>query len=226
VNCTSADNLLKRCNPKIRLSREEERQLVAELHGRSRRRAAEARRQLVESQLPWLMVIVERSGRAGDDFDDLLQVACVALLECLETFDPARARLTTYCKVAVEWSLKNLRRGLIKRPRRPNPRWPEEWERAGQISGLTPDVCQQLLAPAESPYEVDLRLLLSPFVARLPSRTEFVFRQRSEGRTLAEIALDMGITKEAVRQHELKAIKLLRAAVAGLLPSQASQKSA
>jgi len=87
---------------KIRLTREEEADLVA----RMRAGDVAAKQALVESCVPWMRKLARRACADQQQLDDLTQVAIVALIECLEDFDPGRARLTTYAVRPAIWRMR------------------------------------------------------------------------------------------------------------------------
>ncbi len=61
----------------------------------------------------------------------------------------------------------------------------------------------------EKVTEDDLRLMET---AKFPKRTLRVCRDRLEGRTYDAIATDLGVTRERVRQIEIKAVAMAREA--------------
>jgi RNA polymerase sigma-B factor len=69
---------------------------------------AAAREELIRSCLPLARRLASRYARAGEPFDDLLQVASIGLIKAVDRFDPSRG--TTFSTFAVPSILGELKR--------------------------------------------------------------------------------------------------------------------
>lgn len=199
------------------LTAEEEAELVLRMRAGDIR----ARDQLVESQLPWLMVISKKYTCHHMPLPDLFQHAVLELLNCLETFDPSIARLSTYISRPLAWRLSRLVKcsRLIHRPYIVQPKYRQQHAEARQVNAFAEGGDRLLTDGRRPPDEIlaeieeqeHVRGRLHDAIARIEDpRRQRVIRCRLAGQTLSQIGLTEGITREAVRQHERKGLALLR----------------
>jgi len=167
------------------------------------------RAQLVNSNLRLVSSIARRFSSSFGDVDDFSSDGCMILLGAIDRFDFSRRfRFSTYATHSIQrhffraWKIRQRRR-----ERFPNAaaellcEIPQQQEE--------PPVCEdpesivsQLLSQAEHVLdEREHRILLDRF--GLAGRDK-------KGRTLREIASDLGISKERVRQLQMKALEKLR----------------
>jgi len=179
-----------------KLTREEEYQAFKDY----RNGDLEARNLLIKSIMPLVTYIASKRyhSKNVDDLEDYIQVGYIGLLKSIEKFDHTRGtRLTTYAWKAINshiTNFKNNTRSLIKVP---------------QIVTDLPifedtinDICS---LDVELKLPIDLRLDI------LSERDRWVIEQSYlKERTLQQIGVDLGITRERVNQLRKRAIGKLR----------------
>ena len=181
----------------------------------------EARRKLIESVLPWALVIVKRitsRRRLGNlELGDLVSVANKTIVTLVDnSFDPAKGRLSTYIVRNVKWEVERyicenrsvirVPQGAYKDPKKWGPtseriinegvyKFPERWD------AVAKEIDPETVA--------DINTMLFE-ITQLPWRLREVLRRRLQGHTLQQIGNDFQISRERVRQIQLRAIKLLK----------------
>jgi len=167
------------------------------------------RSQLVNSNLGLVYSIARKFTSQDCDFDDFSSDGCMILLGAIDRFDYSRGfRFSTYATHSIQRHFYRAWRVQQRRKERfPNA----AAEMLCEVPNATVErplwdnpeaVANHLLASAESVLdEREHHILLSRF--GLNSAT-------AQGRTLREIASDMGISKERVRQIQLMALEKLR----------------
>lgn len=204
---------------RIRLPRAEEARLAEAM----RRGDQEARRQLIQSQLPYVVSIARPFVRRHLPLADLCQVGVLGLLECLPHFRPSQGRLSSFCKLHIYGRIylhAQRQRSLLSRPvnRPANPDLVPAWERALDVGYFGEGQAENIPAFADPP---DRRLLLTEeeqtqrsalhaAIARLPLRMQQILRRRLAGELQRTIAADWDLSCERVRQIEQSAIGRLR----------------
>lgn len=211
---TENSNLTAKTYP--RYTRKEE----ADLCRLSQHGDLQARRLLVESCIPWAVRIAKDFATPGEDPDDLMQEAMLALSESVLTFD-ASYRFTTYCKRAVMWRLLTHRlnsRNTIRRPEKRSHRYGDQWDRADRrnFGELTHSLAVHDSDYTEETQQENIDHLLS-HVDRLPQREREVVRMRLAGSPYREIAKRWSVSQQRVREVYLRAERLLRAELAPTL---------
>lgn len=200
---------------RIRLSREEEAELVA----RMRQGDLSARDALVDSQIPWVVRLVLRSRPRTEDFEDLVQAGLIVLLECLPKFDPSISRLSSFSTKPIRWRLANARKvaGLIRRPAyRATSRHLAAWHQAASFEELDLHYLPEAEAEPASAERLDELLRLRQAIGLLPDRQYAILVRRLSGHTLAAIGVELGLSKERIRQIESRAVATLRARLLGI----------
>ena len=167
------------------------------------------RSQLVNSNMRLVGSIARKFSSQNCDVDDLSSDGCMILLAAIDRFDYSRGfRFSTYATHSIQ---RHFYRVWKTRQRR-KERFPNS---GAELLSAVPNkdsettVCEnpeavvsQLLTHAESVLdEREHEILLSRF--GLATRN-------GQSRTLREIASDMGLSKERVRQLQLKALEKLR----------------
>lgn len=156
------------------------------------------------------------------DFDDLMQEGRLALLRAYERFDPsANNKLLTYATIFIHRAMGEHARGFAHPVRYPRQR--------GQVrlavqrisfgeplfDGATRTWSEVLAAPEpdlEYSPAGDLMALVEKALKKLTPKQRAVINARFiYGRKLREIGEELGVTRERVRQIEVKALRLLRA---------------
>jgi RNA polymerase sigma factor (sigma-70 family) len=165
-----------------------------------------ARNHIAECNVRLIASIARRFATAQTDFDELVSEANMILLKAIDKFDYARGfRFSTYLTHSVQ---RHFYRFTQTRRRR----------KAVELSSEV-DVLNAASAAAE-PEPVVLEGRVEDLVERmgecLDDRERFVIRERfglGEGnvvRTLRDIAREIGLSKERVRQIQIAAVEKLR----------------
>ena len=201
---------------------------------RTSRAGQSARQDLIESCLHWAVRLTCNHAkfyhaRAAD----LLDWAHLGLIDAVDTFDYRRGRLTTHAYYRVRRFLlgpANWEKATIRHPRYQNR--PSNMHRRYVIADAVKRRARSLDRPlsqsrrpaALSEYisdprssqgfdrvdTEDMATAVRMAVKTLSERYRTVLLRRVDGDTLEEIAADMGITKERVRQLQLNAVRLVR----------------
>ncbi|MCI0349855.1 MAG: sigma-70 family RNA polymerase sigma factor, partial [Acidobacteriales bacterium] len=166
--------------------------------------------QLINCNMRLVVSIAKRHGAATENFFELLSDGNMSLIRAVEKFDFSRGnKFSTYASWAI---MKNFARSI-----------PEEKNRrerymtgAEELFDVAPDNRtdeQECLASAEQASHKVNRLL-----EYLDPREREIIRMRAgldneEGMTLEKIGEKLGITKERVRQLNVRAMKKLRSLV-------------
>ena len=167
------------------------------------------RTQLVNSNLRLVSSIARRFSTSFGDVDDFSSDGCMILLGAIDRFDFSRRfRFSTYATHSIQ---RHFFRAWKIRQRRKD-RFPNG------ASEMLSEVAQQVEeAPVcEDPQSV-VEQLLNQAQNVLDEREQQILMNRfglsgsdRKGRTLREIASDLGISKERVRQLQMKALDKLR----------------
>lgn len=206
---------LRRC--RIRLPRDEEARLAKAM----RRGDLAARNALIESQLPYIVRLATPFVGPHLPLEDLAQVGVLILIRVLRKFRPSRGRLSTFCTAPIRYAFLNYsvkHRSLISRPAyRPAPHLSEAWDKALETTSIGDADSQEFAVAGETPpaltyieEDLDERRRLHAAIDELDPRQCKVLRGRLKGLLLRELADELGVTRERVRQIELEAIKRLR----------------
>ncbi|MFO0969638.1 MAG: sigma-70 family RNA polymerase sigma factor [Gemmataceae bacterium] len=175
--------------------------------------ASNVKEQLISANMRLVVSIAKRHSGQTDNFFELLSDGNMSLIRAVEKFDYARGnKFSTYASWAI---MKNFARSI-----------PEEKVRreryqtgAEDFFDAAPDTRsdeQEIIATAEQASTKVNRLL-----EYLDPRERTIIRMRAgldsgtEGMTLEKIGEKLGITKERVRQLNVRAMKKLRSLVEG-----------
>jgi RNA polymerase sigma factor (sigma-70 family) len=171
------------------------------------KQAATAKDQLIGCNLRLVVSIAKRHAAQTDNFFELLSDGNMSLLRAVEKFDFSRGnKFSTYATWAI---MKNYARSIPDERRR-RERFQTGKEELFDIAPDTRSDEQELLSSAEQKAHEVNRLL-----EYLDPRERQILRMRAgldnaEGMTLEEIGQQLGITKERVRQLNVRIINKLR----------------
>lgn len=146
-----------------------------------------------------------QSIRADFELEDLAQIGRIYILKALEEYDPeAGMTLSTYIIQRIRWGLNHSLRSNMPRAKREtvhfsidnlNENQGDRWHPA------SPD------STTEDPRIQETKRFNS-IVSSFPARTRCILKMRYiEGLTLKTVAQHFNITKERVRQIQLKALE-------------------
>lgn len=134
----------------------------------------------------------ERSCRPEDS--ELFPVACMCLMKAISTFDPSKSKFSY-------WATKIIRNGIVKEIRKnaaPVSLSPLEDDPSAQNFNMPLELIPLLTETSEqdTPTESENRRML--------------VRHFLDGVSMAEIARELGFTREGVRQKVKRAIECIR----------------
>jgi RNA polymerase sigma factor (sigma-70 family) len=215
--------------PRIALDLDGEQQLIS----RAAAGDPDAAGVLIRAHFPLTVRMARGYAGCGVPMEDLLGEACIGLLEAMERYSPARrVRFMTY---AVWWIRCRLTRAFVGQarnvriPRRRLVRRPGQAPPPGEVSlsepagsSRAPSTEDQAADPSPSAFvrvdEAERAGALRSAVTTLPPRERRIVERRfglvgDEPASLQELAGEMGVTKERVRQLEQQAFGRLRVAL-------------
>ena len=182
--------------------------------------AARTREELVRSNVPLVLAMAKRARVSRVDFADLVSEGNLALLRSVEKFDCARGyKVSTYACRAI---LKSFSR-VASRAARYRGHFPTEFDPTLEKS----DYIETKRMRLEDDCIDELRTILGKNLADLSDVEVRVIRERFalsdlpqdddvvRGKTLEQVGMMIGVTKERVRQIQNKALGKLRHALDG-----------
>lgn len=178
------------------------------------RHARETWAVIIRANLPLVLAMIRRFGARSVDVPELVSEGNLVLLRCVEKFDAGRGfKFSTYACRAI---LKGFSR-LADKAGRHRRRFPVEFD--PDLERTDPAECRRE-ARRTSRIEA-LRDVLTGNQAGLRDAERAVVLQRfgiasaGERKTLAQVAANMGICPERVRQIQQRALRKLRLALEG-----------
>jgi RNA polymerase primary sigma factor/RNA polymerase sigma factor len=172
--------------------------------------AVDLKNKIVQANLRLVVSIAKRHMAANEDFFSLVSDGNISLMRAIEKFDYSRGnKFSTYSSWAI---MKNFAR-TIPYEHRHRDRFRTSLDEMfmGQQDGRSN---QMLLESAQLQRELQIGSILS----RLDDREQKIIIRRFgldhsiEPQTLKEVGVEMGVTKERVRQIEARALSKLRLA--------------
>jgi RNA polymerase sigma factor (sigma-70 family) len=171
-------------------------------------RANEVKEQLINCNMRLVVSIAKRHVAQADNFFELLSDGNVSLIRAVEKFNYGLGnKFSTYASWAI---MKNFARSIPEEKHR-RERYVTGHEELFEVAPDTRTDEQECLASAEQASHKVNRLL-----SLLDPREREIIRMRagldsnSEGMTLEKIGEKLGITKERVRQLNVRAMKKMR----------------
>ncbi len=179
-------------------------------------RALETRSTIAEMNLPLVLAMAKRTKLVAIDYSELISEGNMALLRSVEKFDCGRGyKFSTYACRAI---LKSFSR-VAMRVSRYRGRFPTEFDPAIERS----DYAEQRREEIEIDCVDELKEILLRNLADLSDIERTVIHERfalggtdptrPRPKTLEEVGLLIGVTKERVRQIQNKALKKIRTAL-------------
>ncbi len=170
--------------------------------------AGRIRGRLAESYVRLVVAVARKFSRQSQDFQDLVGEGMLILLSAIDKFDYSRGfRFSTY----LTHSLQRQCSRVLQRMQRIDARFV-----------LTPDNLLAESAPAneaeyvETPPDSAVHQLMDAARERLEEREQSILHRRygtgsqSKPQTLRQIATDLGMSKERVRQIQCRALSKLK----------------
>lgn len=203
-------NFLKHCAERLRLSSASERTAVQENEILALLQDADAiRNHIAECNLRLVISVARKFATANVEFDELMSEGNEILLKAIQKFDYSLGyRFSTYAVNSIQ---RHYFRYLQRRHRR------TEKERASpdELVGNIPQSDADELITEWIKEEERVAELIQRFAEALDEREERVIRERfglggSEPKTLRQLAEELSLSKERVRQLQLSALKKLR----------------
>jgi RNA polymerase sigma factor (sigma-70 family) len=172
------------------------------------KQANEVKDLLVNANMRLVVSIAKKHAAQSDNFWELLSDGNMSLLRAVEKFDYSRGfKFSTYASWAI---MKNFARSIPDEKHR-RERYVTGHEELFELAADTRSDEHEILAAAEQQKQQVNRLL-----GYLEPRERDIIRMRAgldsggQGMTLEEIGHEMGITKERVRQLNVRIMKKLR----------------
>lgn len=160
----------------------------------------EERNRLVEANIGLVGYVMSTRLRPEYRSDDIYQIGCMALIRAAETFDPSRGFKFQAYAVKCIWAK------MVQGPVRLQRRFEETRRPLSEISlAEIPDGSDTTAIEADEPTWIARWL-----VAMLPARERFIIERRMDGWTLQEVGRSLRITRERVRQLEMRALNDLK----------------
>lgn len=205
------------------ISANHERELAIRARGGNRAAMAE----LLKAHDGWFHRHAFKYAGNGDRAQDLLQIIRLAALESVPTFDPDRGvRFLTYANYGIRQAINAFRNdNLIRLPVNPAQLKAGTVQKAACAKSMTsldfagvdgegerPDPLEQQTEadPSAAPEYADDLEELGKALDLMDDRDRFILLERAAGYTLVEVAEDLGLTKEGLRQAEKRALRKLR----------------
>ena len=208
-----------------RYTKEEERALAK----RTKAGDQQAREQLILSCAPYAVALSKRRSGRGLQQEDIVQYAMLGLIDAVDRFDPSRGRLTTCVQIHVR---KHILRGIANDSYLVRLPCPTFWRQPGtdqakaekvregiaslDSGSIDPEDERSLQADdttavvGDAIWLGECRDTLEHAMAAMTDRQRQVIRLRKAGMTLAGVGEQLGLTREGVRQVQMRALKTLR----------------
>lgn len=130
---------------------------------------------------------------------ELFPVACIGLMKAIESFDPSRSKFSY-------WATKIIRNSMISEIRKnsndPVPMSRIDFDGEENLAGRGSEMPLELVPFITGNSEGDTKLELE--------NRRILLRHFLEGVSMAEIARELGFTREGIRQKVKKAIESIR----------------
>jgi RNA polymerase sigma-B factor len=177
------------------------------------RRDFDARRRLIEGQLPLVRALASRFVRDGEQLEDLVQVGSVGLIKAVDRYDPRRgSSLTAY---AVPTIVGEIRRHL--RDGTQPLRVPRAQRGLSPVRAVPLEAAEDLVSDAAAERRFELgeeRLLLESGLRTLARRERRIVQLRYfGGLSQRRIAAELGLSQVHVSRLLRQSLGKLRAEI-------------
>ncbi len=191
----------------------------------ARRRAFDARSEMVNANLALVVSVAKSYRNRGVAFADLIQEGNISLMGAVEKFDPRRGvRLSTYATAWLKQSLYRAIRSLSRTVRLPESATDAQSHSVpldtpssdGDRLSLTDVLSDDSVTPPDdAAAREQIRRHARHLLDTLTDQESLVIRhrfgiERSNTETLREIGEQLGLTRERIRQIEKAALEKLR----------------
>lgn len=189
-------------------------ELIAEYHAtrdeNGQNGDTEIRKEIVRKNLGLIGNILKKWKIPHEYWDDGIQEGALGIIQAIETFDPSRGKkFTTYASWKIIGRVTRVRAVSMRNARR--------------FKGLRYEAYEPSLFGRDDSGDRAIRNETRAIVAKklkmLDKRHRFVVVSRAKGRTMKQIGESLGISKERVRQLEMRAIEVMRGERYGTLTS-------
>jgi RNA polymerase primary sigma factor len=177
------------------------------------RAARELRDQIVRCNLRLVVSIAKKFVQDDWSLDDLVAEGNLALFRSVEKFNVTRGyRFSTYATHAIR---RHLYRLVVRRKKETVGKCDD----SNRVLGVVADMRQD--SPAVEDRVTPAVGIMCRLIKQLDRREQLIVRERyglastGQRRTLIDLARHLGVCKERVRQLEIRALRKLRAALAG-----------
>lgn len=170
--------------------------------------AQRSRSTIVDSNLRLVLSLARKFSNNDLEFEDLVSEGSLILVKAVDKFDYSRGfRFSTYATHSIQ-------RHFFRR-------WKTNQRRSGLVQVSSPEILAELVPTAEPEIESDLDVaqlkpIMRKMATELDEREQHIILERyglgptGVAQTLRALAADLGISKERVRQLQIKALDKLQ----------------
>ncbi len=179
--------------------------------------ARHSRSQIVDASLRLVLSLARKFSNSDSEFEDLVSEGSLILVKAASKFDFARGfRFSTYATHSIQ-------RHFYRR-------WQTQQRQSRLVLTSAPEVLAELVpaaepGPADKFDEVDMKPIMDCIGSHLDEREQHIVLERfglgpsGVSQTLRSLAAELGISKERVRQLQIKAMAKLQELTLMMFPS-------
>jgi RNA polymerase sigma factor (sigma-70 family) len=167
----------------------------------------EAFNRLVEAVVPYAVDLARQYSRRNTDSEDMAQIAIIAVIGAIPRFDATKGRLTTFVTSPIIWALLRSRDSYFSAVCVPHWSKRRRMNRCNEFPMSATPTVDSHEKEIDDTEELEERVASIRYAMKeMPEKWRYVLIRRSDGLTLSQIGIELGITKERVRQLEARAI--------------------